>query len=198
MSKSWNAPRASETFDASSFKPLLKRLVETPEYFTADDLKKALNHLFTPGAVPPEQIGAFLSALHIHRVERRPETLAAAAAVLRERSLKASVMDSENDFIVDIVGTGASHALNIFCFLISMKAAMDLTCSMCLQPPGSLQLALARALSSTAAAHRHLPQAQPICSNLSTACSCRQHRARLCPSHASHSRSFLRPITIQH
>jgi len=65
-----------------------------------------LNHLFTPDAVLPAQIGAFLTALHIHRVERRPESLAAAASVLRERALKAAVQDTENDFIVDIVGTG--------------------------------------------------------------------------------------------
>ena len=89
-----------------SFRSLLKRLVETPEYFSADDLTEALNHVFTPGVVKPEQIGAFLSALHIHRVERRPESLAAAAAVLRERSLKAAVLDAEDDFVVDIVGTG--------------------------------------------------------------------------------------------
>ncbi|KAF9041831.1 anthranilate phosphoribosyltransferase, TrpD [Hymenopellis radicata] len=96
-----------------SFRPLLKRLVETPEYFSAEDLKQALNHLFTPGVVKPEQIGAFLSALHIHRVERRPESLAAAASVLRERSLKAAVQDTENDFVVDIVGTGGD-GYNLF------------------------------------------------------------------------------------
>ncbi|EPQ54891.1 anthranilate phosphoribosyltransferase [Gloeophyllum trabeum ATCC 11539] len=89
-----------------SFKPLLKRLVETPEYFTPEDLKLALNHIFTPDAVHPAQIGAFLSGLHIHRIERRPESLAAAAEVLRERALKAAVEDADKDFVVDIVGTG--------------------------------------------------------------------------------------------
>lgn len=87
---------------------MLNKLVQTPEYFTPDDLKKALNHLFTPDVVQPVQIGAFLSALHIHRVERRPESLAAAASVLREKALKAAVQDTENDFVVDIVGTGAT------------------------------------------------------------------------------------------
>ncbi|KAJ7816625.1 glycosyl transferase [Mycena leptocephala] len=96
-----------------SFKSLLDRLVQTPEYFTADDLKLALNHLFTPDAVSPVQIGAFLTALHIHRVERRPDSLAAAAAVLRERSLKATVEEPEGDFIVDIVGTGGD-GYNLF------------------------------------------------------------------------------------
>ncbi|KAJ7449626.1 glycosyl transferase family, a/b domain-containing protein [Mycena latifolia] len=100
-------------YTPESFKPLLNRLVQTPEYFTADDLKLALNHLFTPDVVSPVQIGAFLTALHIHRVERRPDSLAAAAAVLRERSLKATVEEPEDDFIVDIVGTGGD-GYNLF------------------------------------------------------------------------------------
>ncbi|KAF9259085.1 anthranilate phosphoribosyltransferase [Marasmius fiardii PR-910] len=99
--------------DSQSFKPLLKTLVETPEYFTADDLKLALNHLFTPGLIPPEQIGAFMTALHLHRVERRPESLVAAAAVLRDRALKAEVLDAGDDLVVDIVGTGGD-GFNLF------------------------------------------------------------------------------------
>jgi hypothetical protein len=97
----------------TSFKPLLDKLVQTPEYFAPDDLKLALNHLFTPDAVLPAQIGAFLAALHIHRVERRPDSLAAAAAVLRERALKAVVEDYDSDFVVDIVGTGGD-GFNLF------------------------------------------------------------------------------------
>ncbi|KAG5642416.1 hypothetical protein DXG03_002818 [Asterophora parasitica] len=100
-------------YTSDSFKPLLNRLVQTPEYFTADDLKAALHHLFIPDILQPSQIGAFLTALHIHRVERRPESLAAAAQVLRERALKADVLDAENDFIVDIVGTGGD-GYNLF------------------------------------------------------------------------------------
>ncbi|KAF7309742.1 Gly-x carboxypeptidase [Mycena indigotica] len=101
------------SFSPDSFKPLLARLVETPEYFSADDLTLALNHIFTPDAVSPTQIGSFLTALHLHRVERRPESLAAAAAVLRERALKAFVEEAEGDFIVDIVGTGGD-GYNLF------------------------------------------------------------------------------------
>ncbi|KAI0345512.1 anthranilate phosphoribosyltransferase TrpD [Trametopsis cervina] len=89
-----------------TFKPLLQKLMSTPEYFTPDDIRLALDHLFTPDAVQPVQIGAFLAALHINRVERRPEALAAAADVLRQRSLKAVVQNAEKDFVVDIVGTG--------------------------------------------------------------------------------------------
>ncbi|KAG6850205.1 hypothetical protein H0H93_016384 [Arthromyces matolae] len=110
---------ASRTSD--SFKPLLNRLVQTPEYFTANDLKEALHHLFTPNLVQPSQIGAFLTALHVHRVERRPESLEAAAQVLRERALKADIKNSQDDFIVDIVGTGGDgHNL----FNVSTTAAI--------------------------------------------------------------------------
>lgn len=88
-----------------TFKVLLEKLVKTPEYFTPDDLKVALNHLFTPDAAHPAQIGSFLTALHIERIERRPDSLAVAAKVLRERAVKADVAN-DHDFIVDIVGTG--------------------------------------------------------------------------------------------
>ncbi|CCM06158.1 uncharacterized protein FIBRA_08397 [Fibroporia radiculosa] len=89
-----------------TFKTLLGKLVKTPEYFGPDDLRAALEHVFTPDAVLPVQIGSFLTALHIERVERRPECLVAAADVLRKRALKATVDDADRDFIVDIVGTG--------------------------------------------------------------------------------------------
>lgn len=93
-------------YTSDKFKSLLEKLVKTPEYFTPDDLKLALEHLFTPDVVSPTQIGAFLAAMHIQRVERRPENLAAAAEVLRSRALKAVVEDDDKDFVVDIVGTG--------------------------------------------------------------------------------------------
>lgn len=93
-------------YTSDSFKVLLGKLVKTPEYFTADDLQQALEHIFTPESVHPAQIGSFLTALHIERVERRPECLAAAAAALRKRALKAAIADADKDFIVDIVGTG--------------------------------------------------------------------------------------------
>ena len=96
----------STTRSPETFKPLLKKLVHTPEYFSPDDLRLALDHVLTPDAVLPVQIGAFLTALHVNRVERRPDSLAAAADVLRERALKAAVQDADTDFVVDIVGTG--------------------------------------------------------------------------------------------
>ncbi|KAF8158460.1 anthranilate phosphoribosyltransferase, TrpD [Crassisporium funariophilum] len=100
-------------YTEQTFRALLSKLVQTPEYFSPDDLKESLNHLFTPNVLHPAQIGAFLTALHIHRVERRPESLAAAASVLRARALKAAVQDTEGDFVVDIVGTGGD-GYNLF------------------------------------------------------------------------------------
>ncbi|EIM86242.1 anthranilate phosphoribosyltransferase TrpD [Stereum hirsutum FP-91666 SS1] len=90
----------------NTFKPVLDKLVRTPEYFRPADLKSALDHIFEPGCVLPAQIGAFLMALHLLRIERRPEMLAAAADVLRKRALKAAIEDWDKDFVVDIVGTG--------------------------------------------------------------------------------------------
>ncbi|KAL1665655.1 glycosyl transferase family, a/b domain-containing protein [Schizophyllum commune] len=94
------------TYSPETFKPLLKKLVQKPEYFSPEDLRATLEHVFTPGAVLDAQLGAFMTALHIQRVERRPEMLMTAAALLRERALKANVLDREGDYIVDIVGTG--------------------------------------------------------------------------------------------
>ena len=93
-------------YTSDKFKTLLQRLVKTPENFTPNDLKLALEHLFTPDLVPPTQVGAFLAAMHIHGAERRPENLAAAAGLLRSRALKAVIEDDNKDFVVDIVGTG--------------------------------------------------------------------------------------------
>lgn len=96
----------AKVYTQETFKPLLNKLVKTPEYFNPHDLQLALEHLFTPGSIDPTQIGAFLAALHISRLERRPESLATAASLLRARAVPASVDHGDEDFVVDIVGTG--------------------------------------------------------------------------------------------
>ena len=99
-------PNMADDISTPDFKTLLGKLVKTPDQFTANDLKLALEHLFTPDATVPSQVGAFLAALSIGKLERRPENLAIAAEVLRSRSVKAVVEGADNDFVVDIVGTG--------------------------------------------------------------------------------------------
>ncbi|KAH9932815.1 anthranilate phosphoribosyltransferase TrpD [Epithele typhae] len=97
-----SSPAVSE----ETFKAIVGKLVKTPEYFTPEDLALALECAFTPEATHPAQLGSFLTAMHIERVERRPEFLAAAANVLRARALKCAVEGIDDDFVVDIVGTG--------------------------------------------------------------------------------------------
>ena len=94
----------------TTFKPVLKKLIKSPLDFGTADIELALDHVVTPGAALPEQVGAFLTGLAVARVERRKEILIAAAAFLYSRSVPAIVLDSDKDFIVDIVGTGGdSH-----------------------------------------------------------------------------------------
>jgi anthranilate phosphoribosyltransferase len=95
-----------EPTSSQTFRDLLQKLVQTPEHYTPDDIKVSLELLFTQDDLHPAQIGAFMTALHIHRVEARPESLAAAAKVLRARALKVAIEDMESDFVVDMVGTG--------------------------------------------------------------------------------------------
>lgn len=95
-----------KTYTQATFRPLLNKLVKTPEYFNPNDLQLSLEHIFTPGSIDPTQIGAFLTALHVSRLERRPESLAIAASLLRSKAIQASVECGDEDFVVDIVGTG--------------------------------------------------------------------------------------------
>ena len=90
----------------TTFKPILLKLVKTPRDFGTADIELALEHVVTPGAALPEQVGAFLTGLAVARVELRQEIVVGAAAFMYSRSIPAVVVDSETDFVVDIVGTG--------------------------------------------------------------------------------------------
>ncbi|KAJ4490449.1 glycosyl transferase family, a/b domain-containing protein [Lentinula aciculospora] len=98
--------RPNPVYETPSFNLILKKLIVNPEAFTADDLRDALNYLLTPDLLPPEQIGAFMTASHIYHIERRSKLLTEAASMLRERALAAEVEGAKDDFVVDIVGTG--------------------------------------------------------------------------------------------
>ncbi|KAG9083100.1 anthranilate phosphoribosyltransferase [Ceratobasidium sp. 392] len=93
------------TMSSDTFKPLLLKLINTPGKFTPDDTRLSMRHLATPGCVLPAQAGAFLAALKSSRIEHLPETLAAAAEVMREYAVHVPLADPEVP-AVDIVGTG--------------------------------------------------------------------------------------------
>ncbi len=90
----------------TTFKPVLLKLIKSPQDFGTADIELALDHVVTPGATLPEQVGAFLTGLAVTRVELRQDIVIAAAAFLYSRSIPAIVFDADKDFVVDIVGTG--------------------------------------------------------------------------------------------
>lgn len=91
--------------DELSFKPLLLKLVNTPANFDANDVESAINHLAAPNGANPVQIGAFLTALKVSRLDRTPTVLSACANAMMKHSITVRV-ENPNDFYVDIVGTG--------------------------------------------------------------------------------------------
>jgi len=92
------------------FKGLLALLVKDPSSFTPGHLTQCFALIFTPtpesSEIPPTQLSAFLTALHITHLDHRPEFLAAAASFLKGLWIKADVEGYKEDFVVDIVGTG--------------------------------------------------------------------------------------------
>jgi len=93
-------------FSPTTFKPILLKLIKSPQNFGTTDIELALEHVITPGAALPEQVGAFLTGLAVARVELRKEIVIATTAFLYSRSIPVVVFDADKDFIVDIVGTG--------------------------------------------------------------------------------------------
>jgi len=187
---------APKELSMQTFRPLLNRLVQTPEYFSANDLKDSLNHLFTPDLLDPVQIGAFLVALHIHRVERRPESLSAAAAILRERALKPTIEDLDKDFTVDIVGTGGD-GFNLFNVStaagIAAAGAGARVIKVCCH--AVISTACADIKHSMGAELQHRLQAQLIFFRRSIACLPPHHLERLSRSGVFPSPSFSHLIT---
>jgi anthranilate phosphoribosyltransferase len=90
----------------TTFKPVLLKLIKSPKDFGTADIELALDHVTTPGAALPEQVGAFLTGLALARVELRQEIVIEAAAFIYSRSVPVIVSDADRDFVVDIVGTG--------------------------------------------------------------------------------------------
>ena len=91
--------------DESSFKPLLLKLVDHPESFDYGDVECAIDHLATSNGASPAQIGSFLTALKLSKLDATPKVLSACANVMLKHSVAVRVENSD-DFYVDIVGTG--------------------------------------------------------------------------------------------
>ena len=99
-------PPTMPDLSPTTFKPVLLKLIKSPQDFGTADIELALEHVVTPGAALPEQIGAFLTGLAVARVELRQEIVVGAAAFMYSRSIPAVIADAEEAFVVDIVGTG--------------------------------------------------------------------------------------------
>lgn len=99
-------PRRSE-LTAETFKPLLRKLHDSPADFSADDVRLAMEHMLkSPPAPTAAQIGAFLSTLQLTGVAMLPSTLATAADVLLKHAIVPHVEGDEAGIRADIVGTG--------------------------------------------------------------------------------------------
>ncbi|KAI0265700.1 glycosyl transferase family, a/b domain-containing protein [Gloeopeniophorella convolvens] len=90
----------------TTFKPILLKLVKTPHDIAPADIELALEHVVTPAAALPEQVGAFLTGLALARVELREDLVVAAASFIYSRAVPAVIHGADTDFVVDIVGTG--------------------------------------------------------------------------------------------
>lgn len=184
-----------------TFKPLLSKLVKTPEWFTTDDLRVALEHLFDRAdGASPSQIGSFLTALHIHRVERRPEHLAAAAQFLRGKAVKAFVEGADEDFVVDIVGTGGDghNTFNVSttAAVVAAGAGARVVKVFVIDMLHS-DFCLLKLPCSMAVEQLHPPLARPICCNPLDACSRLPLRTFLHRYLAFHSTSYWLRTIIQ-
>ncbi|GAA5827306.1 hypothetical protein JCM10212_003203 [Sporobolomyces blumeae] len=95
-----------------SFAPLLKQLVVDPSSVSSADLSRSFLHIASPTSSTPAQVGAFLSALRIHRLDAEPSVVASCAQVMRSKSIKVDLDDEEDEDegergpVCDIVGTG--------------------------------------------------------------------------------------------
>lgn len=76
----------------TSIAPLLKRLAEDHESITPAEIILVIDHIFN-NQLSDVQIAAFLTALHIQRLDIRPEIIAAAAEGMRGNGVKIEGLD---------------------------------------------------------------------------------------------------------
>ncbi|KIO20286.1 hypothetical protein M407DRAFT_245869 [Tulasnella calospora MUT 4182] len=94
-------------FTPDSFKPLLQKLIDHPDEFTAQETRLSFHHLAQKefGGATPVQIGAFLMALKYSGKAHDDIIISAAAEVMRSYAIGVK-LEGSDDFVVDIVGTG--------------------------------------------------------------------------------------------
>ena len=90
------------------FRPLLQHLIDHPDDFTGEETRLAFHHLAQKefGGATPVQIGAFLMALKYSGKAHDDIIISAAADVMRMYAIGVTLQGADNDFVVDIVGTG--------------------------------------------------------------------------------------------
>lgn len=155
----------------TTFKPVLLKLVKAPQDFGTKDIELALEHVATPGATLPEQVGAFLTGLAVARVELREEIVIATAAFLYSRSIPATISNADKDFIVDIVGTGGDghNTFNVSTTAAIIAAGAGARVIKVMVIISSLEPHLNQARFSTEVERRPHPLAQPTSCNPSGA-----------------------------
>ncbi|KAF9972804.1 anthranilate phosphoribosyltransferase [Actinomortierella ambigua] len=91
----------------STMQKILKKLVLDPESFTTEDATSATKEIMENRATPA-QIGSFLTALKLTRLDRNPAIVASSALEMRDHGLPISFdgFPGLQDQLVDIVGTG--------------------------------------------------------------------------------------------
>lgn len=96
-SKSKPSNNSNSHLTPDTFKQLLKKLVQTPDDFSADDVTQAFEHLVISGqknddgkllGATEAQIGGFLTALTLSGLDSSPEVISACAKVLRAHSVQ--------------------------------------------------------------------------------------------------------------
>lgn len=80
--------------------------MQHPDHFTLDHLRYAVEHISTPGATTPAQIGSWLTALRMSGMDRKPENIASYAEIARNKALPIHLPHRESEWVLDIVGTG--------------------------------------------------------------------------------------------
>ncbi|KAF8978076.1 anthranilate phosphoribosyltransferase [Entomortierella lignicola] len=91
----------------STMHPIIQKLVHKPETFTVDDATVATKEIME-GRATQAQIGAYLVALKLHKLDADPTIVAACAVEMKNHGLPISFEKYPHleEQLVDIVGTG--------------------------------------------------------------------------------------------